>query len=343
MYYLAQGDVREMSEVKKHKTVKKPHNIITAKMHFEAREQNILMMLMSSVSQKLTDDYFRSDKNSITKSADNPLIFKYSLADIAVEWGVSLRAISKNINGLNIVEASARKLWDFDVFIKNNNGSFEAYRILQHMKFEDESLILHLTQKFYEEMIDFKKKGFGKVELNTYYSLKSPVSQRLFEIATRFAAMNKLYETTIGEFCETIGANFEQYTRPSTFTNTCLKRPIEQILKQTDKSWIAGSKYGYTIKKRPEDKGKLTKKSKLRLDLRPASKKQSIESDAKLKNLVDDYKAILELKFRSEDKERLTQILEEIDNLEQDKLDELEIKKDANFIKNWSILMMSNI
>ena len=207
------------------------------------------------------------------------------------------------------------------------------------MKYENESLTLHLTQRFYEEMVDFKRKGFGKVELNTYYSLKSPVAQRIFEIATRFASMNRAYETTIGEFCETVGVDFEHYTRPSSFTNSCIKRPIEQILKQANENWIAGSKNGYTITKRAEDKGKLTKKSKLRLDLRPAYSKQITNNSDKYVDLINDYKSIMDMSFNSNDKERLTQLLDEIDKLDQDKLNDLEIKKDANFIKNWSILM----
>lgn len=341
---MTQQDARKMSDDKKTKTVKKPHHLITAKMNFNSREQNLLMLLMSSVSKKLTDDYFTTDQVENKKIAEDPLIFKYSLDEIADEWGISLRAISKDIDGLNIVEAAAKKLWDFDVFIKNADGTFEAHRILQHMKLDAEKVLtLYLTQKFYDEMIDFKRKGFGKVELKTYYALKSPISQRVFEIATRFAAMNKSYETTIGEFCEIIGVDFEQYSRPSSFTAVCLKRPIGQILKLTDERWTSGSKDGYTITKRAEDKNKITKLSKFRLDLRPVSKNNPIELDEKFVDLVNDYKSIIDLSFKSDDKERLTQILEEIDNLEQEKLDELGVKKDANFIKNWSILMTTNI
>lgn len=323
---------------KESKTVKKPHHLITARMNFSSREQNILMMLMSSVSKQLTDDYFLDDSKCNLNS--NRLIFKYKVSEIAQEWGVTSRAILKLVDGENIVAVSARKLWDYDVYVKNSDGTFEAHRILQYMKFDSNNeLTLHLTERFYQEMIDFKRKGFGKVELRTYYALKSPISQRLFEIATRFAGMGKIYETTIGEFCETIGVNFEQYSRPSSFTAVCLKRPIEQILKITGDDWAAVSKDGFTFTKRPEDKNKLTIHTKLKLDLRPSQVKISEEEELRQIKLVADYKAIKDLSFKVEDNDRLIQILDEIDSLERDTLDKLEIHKDAIFIKNWSILM----
>ena len=69
--------------------------------------------------------------------------------------------------------------------------------------------------------------------------------------------------------------------------------------------------------------------------MRPAKKRfEDIEIG---KRILSDYKSILKLKITNKD--RLLSVLDELDSLSKERLDELGIVKDAEFIKQWSAAM----
>lgn len=316
--------------------VKKPHNLITAKIHFGVREQNLIQMLMVSVNKSCSSEYFKKEE---TSNNNKKLVYTYSIPEIAKTLGVTKQALTRPSEDKNttLIEQSALKLWNYDIWIKDNNGSFEAHRILQRMKFDGEKLMLHLTESYYAEMLKLTEKGFGKIEVGTYYSLKSHVAQRIFELATRFSGMGKVYEVTVGDFCTMIGVELSDYSRVSSFRSCCLKRPIDQIIKLTGDSWERVTKDGYTLIKHGL---KIDDSAIIRLDLRPSKALNIQECKNKHKKLIEDYYAIKEMKLN--DKNRLLEVLEEIDQLNKNEQKELKLNQDAEFIKNWAALMATS-
>lgn len=333
-------------ENKKVSMVKKPHNLITAKIHFGVREQNLIQMLMVSVNKSASNDYFNDQKSETKK-----LVYEYHVSDIAKAMGIAKSSLTrdcgneslkaqygKDKNKVTLLEESANKLWNYDVWIRGDNGAWEAHRILQRMSYKNETLLLHLTESYHSEMLKLTEKGFGKIDVGIYYSLKSHVAQRIFELATRFAGMNKVYETTVGNFCEMIGVKLSDYSRPASFRTCCLIRPIDKIMKAAGYEWEKVSKDGFSLIKNERDK--INESTVLRLDLRP--KKSRMDEIIKRENakLVELFNAVIEMKLQN--KSQLLELLESIDKLNENERKVLKIEKSAEFIKNWAALMSTS-
>ena len=309
--------------------IKKPNRLITAKLNLTSREQDLLALLMFSVKSIYDKEYFnRVEKNTVVDVKEIPLVYKFSIDEIATLFNCTREyLLKKNKNKKDfLLNEVAYELFKQEISILNSdNSTFRHHRIVTDAVFCGRYLTLAISPFMRSEMVDFNSYGFGKCDLKIFFRLNSSYGKRIFELVSRYEG-NLDYEVSIGTLCGMLGTSLDAYTRPTSFLQTVLKKPIEAIINASEGEWEKTSDNGYTVIKTGR---KLTDNTKIIFNIRKV-----ISKDTFLK-VKADYDLVL--KGELLDMGRLTQLINDIDTIKNK-----ELPKDLEFMKMWAACLNSS-
>ena len=304
------------------KVIKKPNRLITAKLNLTSREQDLLALLMFSVKSAYDNEYFNlaeksKDKVDIEKI---PLIYKFSIDEMAALFNCTREYLLKKNKNKFLLNEVSYDLFKQEISILNNdNSTFRHHRLVTDAVFCGKYLTLVISPFMRDEMVDFNSYGFGKCDLKIFFKLNSSYGKRIFELVSRYEN-NLDYEVSVGMLCGMLGISLESYSRPTSFLQTVLRKPIDAIINASDGEWEKTSEYGYTVIKNGR---KLTDKTKIIFNI-----KKSVSKDTLLK-VKTEYNLVL--KGELLDMDRLTQLINDIDTLKNEAL-----PKNLEFMKMWA-------
>lgn len=222
-------------------TVKKPHQLITGRMNLQAREQDIITLLVKSLKSENDKNKF-SDKNNENESVF--FEFKYYLDSLIDHFNLTRQGLYKALYDGTKVMGRVLEIKD------PKKGEFEKTVVISKASFKDGVLFIRMDKDAARYLLDYSS-GFSEIDLNLLLSLRGAYEKRILELISRFKD-KKDYSVTLDEFCKMLGVSTNDYVDFPRFRRSTLINPIKNIVIKSNGSWCFrdGFSNGFIIEKK---------------------------------------------------------------------------------------------
>lgn len=258
--------------------VKKPHQLVMARMNLSAREQDVLTLLVKSLKRSFDDEKFGDG------SVQHEFIFHAS--ELIEHFSLSRQGLYHALDEGTKVMGRIIEMKDPE------KKTFEKLVVISKADFADGVLFIRMDKDAAKYLLEYSM-GFAEIDLNLLLSLRGGYEKRILEMLSRFKS-NKDFSISLGEFCKCVGSHYSEYSKFSNFNQTVLVKPIKRIISSSNSSWKVkdGFKDGFVIDKKGRkhrDSDKITFKIEYIDSNEPIKKKTRKNSIEEKKHELLDY------------------------------------------------------
>ncbi len=224
--------------------ITKGHSLITAKMQLTSKEQDLLTMLVISLTKSSYNQKFKP-----VVEGDEPLVqtsFTFTLKELSNITSLkssTLKKIKYDKEGKALItslEKACDSLSNKKIKIRDENGSFDGKTLVPNAKYNASSGILTLetTLSMAKILLDYgiKNNNFGQIDHDLYFTLGGEYEKRILELISRFKN-TKDFNCSFSTLCENLGTTWDSQTKISNVKMSVLTRPLAAIVKQSNGLW----------------------------------------------------------------------------------------------------------
>ncbi|MGD6739380.1 replication initiation protein (plasmid) [Photobacterium leiognathi subsp. mandapamensis] len=224
--------------------VKKAHHLITGRMSFTAREQDLVTLLVRAVKQEADKQRYSVGNNEEYDLQKIPTKFFFSTKELTSLLNVTPSALYHTLD--DVTTSIMGKV----AYIKNpEKNSFEKAVLVTRAKYENGTLMLGIDRDTAGTMLDYSQ-GFAEIDLRLLLSLRGGYEKRLLELISRFKN-HRDYTCKLDDFYEMVGAHRDQFKDFTIFRRTVIEKPLQRLITQSNGVWTPkdDAKKGYELVK----------------------------------------------------------------------------------------------
>ena len=282
--------------------VKKAHHLITGRMSFTAREQDLVTLLVRAVKQEADKQRYSVGNNEEYDLQKIPTKFFFSTKELTSLLNVTPSALYHTLD--DVTTSIMGKV----AYIKNpEKNSFEKAVLVTRAKYENGTLMLGIDRDTAGTMLDYSQ-GFAEIDLRLLLSLRGGYEKRLLELISRFKN-HRYYTCKLDDFYEMVGAHRDQFKDFTIFRRTVIEKPLQRLITQSNGVWTPkdDAKKGYELVKNGRSYSHIIFKMQWNEPISKKEKQKTLPQSSTSELVVDDA-----IKTYSDlmNKERLTSTAE---------------------------------
>lgn len=221
-------------------TITKSHPLITAKMSFTAKEQDLLNLILVSLkkeanAQKKTSKLKNlpvSDKNDGVHIDKLSLQYEYTRQELLDLLEVTPKRLTAYL------DEATDELMEKVATVRNpNTGEYRKYKLVGFSSWEANVLTLSIDKEVAEVLLNYSA-GFAVIDFKLMFALKNKNEKRILDLISRFKGKkNTFFKCRIKDLCEMLGVSYGDYANYNSFRIAVLSQPLARIIKASNGLW----------------------------------------------------------------------------------------------------------